>query len=305
MDQTKISPPEEVLPYWLDISSPTPELLQMLSGRFNLHRTSIKDCMDPEQTPKLEVIDNTLFMITRCYDGLAPKGACELLELTRKVAFFCKKDMLITIHRGEQPFIQELKKRLKEEPDPNFGPFEIMVKLIKNSIESFNPYLENLEKSIDAFELNLLERKVSKKELIELYKVRSRLNVTKRLMWHELQSVKDLMSNHEKGPWLTDLKETAEDQYYYVDKLVEDVQQIFNLHLALSDHNANDIMRFLTVISLFFMPLTFIVGVYGMNFEIMPELGLPYGYPSVWVVMLIICAFIYRKVKKKGWLERD
>jgi magnesium transporter len=63
-------------------------------------------------------------------------------------------------------------------------------------------------------------------------------------------------------------------------------------------------MRFLTVVSLFFMPLTFIVGVYGMNFKIMPELEWQYGYAMVWIGMLIISGFIFYKVKSKGWLDR-
>jgi magnesium transporter len=75
--------------------------------------------------------------------------------------------------------------------------------------------------------------------------------------------------------------------------------------LALSSHRTNEIMRFLTVVSLFFFPLTFIVGVYGMNFRFMPELEWRYGYALVWFVMLTVSILIYWKVRTKGWLTRE
>ena len=75
------------------------------------------------------------------------------------------------------------------------------------------------------------------------------------------------------------------------------------MQLSLSSQKTNQVMRTLTVFSAFFLPLTFLVGVYGMNFEYMPELTQRWGYPAVWVVMVLITIGIYTLVRRRGWLK--
>ena len=278
------------LPHWWDLSDPTPEVLRGIADRFGLHQSSVQDCLDPEHFPKIERVGDTLFMIIRCFDSAAPSDADDLLGLTRKIAFFLTKDNLITIHRADQPFIKEIRERVQA----NQTPFEITVRLMKKSVESFIPYLEKLEQQIEVLERELMVRS-QQGELLALYGLRAKLNVVKRLSMHA----------NGPSPWLTDLRESSEELWRYCDELMDDVQNLLALHLALSSHRTNEIMRFLTVVSLFFFPLTFIVGVYGMNFKFMPELEWRFGYPAVWVVMIVVSILIYWKVRAKGWLTRE
>jgi magnesium transporter len=263
----------------------------------------VQDCLDPEHFPKIEKVGDTVFMIVRCFDHEAPPDAEDLLELTRKVAFFLGKDFLITIHRADQPFLKDARDRVEADQ----GPHEITVRLMKKAIESYNTYLEKSEQEIEKLERQLLGRSPTSKELIALYELRSRLSVVKRQAWHTLGVVKEFITVYSPAPtpWLTDLRESAEGLWQYCDELMEDVQNLLGLHIALSGHRTNEVMRFLTVVSLFFLPLTFIVGVYGMNFEFMPELGWQWGYAGVWMLMFAVSGFIYWKVKTKGWLSRD
>jgi magnesium transporter len=87
-----------------------------------------------------------------------------------------------------------------------------------------------------------------------------------------------------------------------VEELHDSVSSLLNIYISLSSQRTNEVMRVLTVFSAFFLPLTFIVGVYGMNFSHMPELIHPYGYLGVWVVMLIVTILIFRWFKQKGWI---
>jgi magnesium transporter len=80
------------------------------------------------------------------------------------------------------------------------------------------------------------------------------------------------------------------------------MNSLLNIYISLSSQKTNEVMRVLTVFSAFFLPLTFIVGVYGMNFEHMPELNHPIGYPLVWIAMTLITILIYRNFKKNGWM---
>ena len=83
---------------------------------------------------------------------------------------------------------------------------------------------------------------------------------------------------------------------------MEDVNSLLSLELAAADHDTNQVMRVLTIFSAFFLPLTFIVGVYGMNFDVMPELRWSLGYPAVLGVMFLTCLGIYLWFRRKGWM---
>jgi magnesium transporter len=105
-------------------------------------------------------------------------------------------------------------------------------------------------------------------------------------------------------PFYTDVREQAEALHFYADELTDFATNLTSLQLALASQKTNQVMRVLTVFSAFFLPLTFIVGVYGMNFEYMPELHWRYGYAMVWGVMLLVTAVIWYKFGKRGWLKR-
>lgn len=289
---------------WWDLRDPTPEILRGIADRFGLHPASVQDCLDPEHFPKIEMVGDTLFIILRCYDAKAPEGADELLTLTRKLAFFLRGDHLITIHRGDQPFLTDLRDKAKHTP---LSAQETAVRLMKRCVESFLPYLEYLEQQIEVLEKELVLRPPERSELLTLYQLRSKLNVIKRQGMHAKAVIREFTTVYatNPGPWLTDLRESADQLWLYCDEVMEDVQNLLSLHLALSSHRTNEVMRFLTVVSLFFFPLTFIVGLYGMNFRFMPELEWRYGYATVWGVMLLVSLLIYWKVRQKGWLNRE
>ncbi len=291
------------LPHWWDVVDPTPQVLRGIADRFKLHHTSVQDCLDPEHFPKIEKVGDTLFLIVRCLDHQAPKDADNLLTLTRKLACFLNKDFLITIHRGDQPFFVEARSRVEAEQSPE----DIMVRLLKKTIDSYMPYLERVEGELESLEKELLGRSPSSSELINLYGLRSRLSLIKRQVWHTTNVLKEFITVHcaKPTPWHIDLRESAEGLWQYCDELMEDAQNLIGLHIALSGHRTNETMRFLTVVSLFFLPLTFIVGVYGMNFEFMPELHWRYGYFGSLGLMVAVSLFIYWKVKSKGWLSRE
>jgi magnesium transporter len=84
--------------------------------------------------------------------------------------------------------------------------------------------------------------------------------------------------------------------------VLEDVNNLMNIYLSLAAQKTNDVMKILTVFSVFFLPLTFIAGIYGMNFTYMPELKQHWGYPAVWLLMAAIVVTIYFWFKRKKWL---
>jgi magnesium transporter len=98
--------------------------------------------------------------------------------------------------------------------------------------------------------------------------------------------------------------ENVQSYHFYADELLEEVNNLLSIHLAMASHRTNEVMRVLTVFSAFFLPLTFIVGIYGMNFTFMPELTKHWGYPGVMLLMLGISLVIFIWFRRRGWLRR-
>jgi magnesium transporter len=105
------------------------------------------------------------------------------------------------------------------------------------------------------------------------------------------------------APLFQDLRENAESMYSYAEELIEDVNSLLSIQLALAQHRTSEVVRVLTVFSVFFLPLTFIVGIYGMNFDFMPELRQRWGYPGVMAGMALVTLTIYLWFRRRGWLR--
>jgi len=103
-------------------------------------------------------------------------------------------------------------------------------------------------------------------------------------------------------PLVQDLIETADRLFFLADQLLENTNTLLSMHISLSSQRTNEVMRVLTLFSVFFLPLTFIVGIYGMNFKYMPELYHPLGYPLILFVMLLVVVGVFLWFRRKGWL---
>lgn len=95
-----------------------------------------------------------------------------------------------------------------------------------------------------------------------------------------------------------------ESLHFYADEIADNAGALMNLYFAMASQRTNNVMRILTVFSAFFLPLTFLVGIYGMNFQWMPELTQRWGYPAVWGVMLLVTLGIGLWFRRRGWLQR-
>jgi magnesium transporter len=135
--------------------------------------------------------------------------------------------------------------------------------------------------------------------------LKRRVNLMKRLLWQTMGVIHKMKPPFERNaPLFQDASENAESYHFYADELLEEVNNLLSIHLSMASHKTNEVMRVLTVFSAFFLPLTFIVGVYGMNFEHMPELKSKYGYLAVMLVMLGVSTTIFIWFRRRGWLRR-
>jgi magnesium transporter len=290
---------------WIDVTAPAPEELEALAATHDLHPLAVQDCLDPEHRPKYEKLGQITFVILRAVDEKAPKDADTTQKVTRKIALFFNKELLITVHRVELPFLERLKHAHKVPRGvPPCAPYVIAI--ANEVIDTFWKPLDDAEHVISSLEDRTVGMKDRRNVIHQTFHLKRRLNALRSTARHTLETVKRLTAAAEDhlphSPYLNDVKENAETLYFATDEIMEDVNNLLSLELAAADHDTNEVMRVLTVFSAFFLPLTFIVGIYGMNFDLMPELRWPWGYPLVLGVMLGVCVFIFLWFKRRGWL---
>ena len=300
---------------WLDVVAPTPDELADLAGRYNLDPISVQDCLDPEHLPKFEQFETYGFAIIRVYDERADDLCATMQELTRKLAIFYAPAFLLTIHRSDQPWLTQVEDRIASELAKDSGQgkealqAKVLTKLLNAGADTFAPPLEALEKRIDAFETSLFEGRhivgpALATSLREIHLLKRQVTLVKRLLWRFLDVVQRMTPATGRAATLfRDVQENVESYHFYADELLDDTNTSLNIQLSLATHRTNEVMRVLTVFSVFFLPLTFIVGVYGMNFRFMPELDQRWGYPAVLVLMAMVTIVIYLWFRRRGWLR--
>lgn len=284
---------------WIDVLNPTNEELIALGEQYHLHPSTIQDCMQPEHLPKYELIDDTHFIICRYYDVECDKNADSIQGLTRKLAIFFTKNLLITIHRKEFPKVKEVIEKYYHHgqiPD-------VVSKLVKACLGSYEEPISKLDSEIDFYESRIFLKKRIPDLLKNLYLIKRKVYVIRKLN-NITKEIVDKVTGlpAKKNPFMQDLRDYYIKTDTQLEEVYENIHSLLNIYISLSSQRTNEVMRTLTVFTAFFLPLTFIVGVYGMNFKYMPELEKTWGYPGVILLMLGITIAVWTWFKRKGWL---
>lgn len=293
-----ISPNKEFT--WIDITSPTLEDLTAVSERYALNHHNLHDCMEPDHLPKFEEGEPFNFIILRKVLDEKEKGAT-IHMLTTKIAIFFDGDTIVTIHRVPHPDIFPLCKQLidagKIVSIPGF-----LLKIIARVQQSFYRFANELNTQIDETETRLFIRKQAAESIENLYLLKRRAGLCKKLLLLTGEVVNAVQHRQKKSSEMQDIRDSQIKLQLFYDQMTEDALNLVSMYMSISANKTNDVMKILTIFSAYFLPLTFIVGVYGMNFDFMPELGWQYGYPMVIGFMLLIFIVIYTWFRRKKWL---
>lgn len=293
IDTTKFS--------WIDIVDPTEEELTNVSQQYNLHQYTLRDCLEPDHLPKHEDMGDTQFMITRILNETQTVKLNTVQEISSKIAVFYNAGFIITIHRLPQPVLEHIKvKYLASGRCENTS--ELVTKIIWFVLHSYDKPAIQLSNEVDTYEANVFLKAITPVMMEDLYFTKRKAAICHKLLMltgEVINSVRTTKNDRVAVQDVKDLHVKLSTLYYQVQ---EDVTNLLNIYLSLSARKTNDVMKVLTIFSVFFMPLTFVVGIYGMNFEFMPELQQKWGYPAVLVVMVIISLVIFWWMKRKKWL---
>lgn len=285
---------------WIDVAQPTAEELADLAKRYHLHPHTVADCLEPDHLPKYEVTGETVFIITRKY---APRDdfADTIQELSSKVALFFSDDFLITIHRLPQTFLQDINDRYASKGLCR-NVQSLVARIMEGVLQSYVKPGQALADEIDRFE-SLIFLKKSIPDLQEnIYYIKRKAGVTKNIIKLTDEVITLLEKKYGTSPEMEELWDMYTKVETLYDQVYSDAHALTGVYLAISAQRTNEVMRILTIFSVFFMPLTFIVGIYGMNFDWMPELRIWWAYPAVLASMLLIIVGIFVWFRWRRWL---
>lgn len=285
---------------WLDIKAPTEKEFEEIASKYKLHPALVNDCLQPDHLPKFERMESYSFIIFRIYINNDLPEADTVQELTNKIAIFYAENFILTIHRKEQPLFEKVIDSVEHKHCAS--SHELLNILINSCLDTYEAPLKELSQSVDCHEETVFLRLKNVSLLKGLYYLKRKIDLLRQMLILSY----DVIDNVD--PKQGGTVETRDTRDHYIKlhnmytSLSENIHQLLNVYFSVSSQKTSETMRILTIFSVFFMPLTFIVGIYGMNFEFMPEIKWKIGYPAVMLLMAIITLLIYIWFKRKKWL---
>ncbi|MCL9981096.1 MAG: hypothetical protein NBV77_06580 [Bacteroidia bacterium] len=271
---------------WLDYTNPDKEILKQLSDHYNLDFFQVQDTLQHGHLPKFEQSENYRFIILRVFTSSIRHGSTTINQFSNKIAFFYSDNWLLTVHRSEFNFLK-VEDRKFEHPE------QLLIYIISQMIFSYEKPLSDLDDNITSLEKQVFLKDQSKISLEDLYLLKIQTRITKKLLVMFQNVVNQINPKEEYTTALHDIKDQLVGLVLSYEEILENANNLLNTYLSVNAKKSNDVMKLLTVFSAFFLPLTFIVGVYGMNFQNMPELNTKYGYFVVVACMGAISLGIY------------
>ncbi len=303
---------------WIGLYKPTGGEFASVAEEFGLHELAVEDAIQAHQRPKLERYGDTLFAVLRPARYLDAPEEVEFGE----IHVFVGEDFVITVRHGESPALGEVRLRLEADPELlGLGPEAILYAIMDRVVDGYAPVVRGLENDIDEIETEVFSGNPSVSRRI--YELSREVIEFQRAVKPLTGILSGLVGGFEKYGIDPELQRYLRDVQDHAIQVTERVagfrdllQNILSVNLSLVGLQQNEEVRALSEAAveqndevkrisswaaILFAP-TLIAGVYGMNFDHMPELSWLFGYPFALVLMLLVAVSLYLIFKRRGWL---
>ncbi|WP_369258324.1 magnesium/cobalt transporter CorA [Geodermatophilus amargosae] len=295
---------------WLGLFEPTEAELGAIAEHYGLHPLAVEDAVYAHQRPKLERYDEDLFMVLKTARYVEHEQLTATSEVvdTGEVMVFVGPHHVITVRHGDHNDLTELRQRLEEQRDLLcLGPAAVLYAVSDLVVDSFVDVAEQVQDDVDELEASVFSPQRTddigrlyqlKRELMSLRRAVAPLEVPlAKLAERQIEGVPEPMRSYFRD--VLDHAIRVRDQVGSLDELLSSILQASLARTSMAD---NEDMRKISAWAGIIAVPTAIAGIYGMNFEFMPELQWRWGYPLVWLVIAVTCGLLYRGFKRNGWL---
>jgi magnesium transporter len=293
---------------WVDVQGLGDEsLLRRLGDLFGLHPLALEDAVNIPQRPKSEVYDRYYLYITRM---TMLRSATAELD-TEQVSIFIGRNYVLTLQERCGDVFDPVRDRIYAGIGPlrSSGPDYLAYALIDTIIDGYYPILERIGDHLEELEERALTSP-GRATLREIYDTKRQLLNVRRAVWPQREAVNALI--RDDSPLISQqVRLYLRDCYDHTVQLI-DVTETFrelcgnllDLYLSTVSMRTNEVMKVLTIVASIFIPMTFLAGIYGMNFEAMPELKMEWAYPALLLVMAMIGGGMLYSFWRRGWIGR-
>jgi magnesium transporter len=292
---------------WIGLHEPDNSQLKQIQEKLGLHELAVEDALDPRHLPKMEVYGDHLFIVARTVRLDGEGGSARVAY--GNTAIFLGRNFIVTIRHGSDRGHRNLRAQLEASPWLlKHGPDYVLHAILDFIVDGHLDVIDQLEEQVLAIEDRTLDTFINREQTQALFTLRRDLfrflrvlgpmeDLANRLVNIDLPQI-----DHEIDPYFRDLADHVRRAIYRVEGLRDTLTSVIETAGLLEQQRQGVITRQLAAWAAILAVPTAIAGIYGMNFEHMPELKWDYGYPLVLAVTAIICLTLYVRFKRAGWL---
>lgn len=289
---------------WIGLHEPTEEEFESVREEFGLHELAVEDAIHAHQRPKLDVYDDTLFVVLKPARYVDPVEVIELGE----ILLFVDRRFVVAVRHGEASRLVEVRKHLEADPEElSLGPSAVLLAILDRVVDDYGNVLDGLDTDIRELESTVFSDS-SSTPTERIYKLKREVNQ----FLSATAPLEEPLARFSRGRFPAinpDLKEYFADVHDHLVKVVERISSYHDLLTSILEANLtqvsvrqnNDMRKISAWVAIAAVP-TMLAGIWGMNFTHMPEIDEVWGYPAVLVLMVIACIVLYRRFKRSGWL---
>ncbi|MER6287260.1 magnesium and cobalt transport protein CorA [Streptomyces sviceus] len=296
---------------WLGLHEPSDHEFEGIADLFDLHPLAVEDAVEAHQRPKVERYGETLFAVfkTVCYVEHEELTATSEVVNTGEIMVFVGEDFVITVRHGSHGSLGPLREELESDPGQLAkGPAAVLHAIADHVVDGYLDVTDSVQSDIDLVETAVFADNGARVDAGRIYQLKRELLELKRAVVPLSRPLEELSTRPiqvvapEIQAYFRDVSDhllRAKEQIAAFDELLNSILQA---HLAQVTVAQNEDMRKITAWAAVIAVPTMVCGVYGMNFDHMPELHWTFGYPLVMGVIAVACAVLYRGFRRNGWL---
>ena len=287
---------------WIGVVNPTAGELQMLQNRFNLHPLAVEDALSEHLLPKVSVYGDQIFVVTR-----TARLVDEEIVYGETCAFLCRNH-IISVRKGSERSHTEVRRHLEGSPAMlNHGIAYVLYSILDFVVDGYQPIVDEIEEEVLAIERRALDTFLSREDVAHLFNLRQALMRFRRMLGPMEEVCARLEHLHlpfmdaSVRPYFRDVGDHVRRVSSAIEGLRDVLSSVFEVSNLFEQQRQNDVSRRLTAGAAILAVPTAVFGLYGMNFEVMPELQWRYGYLVVLGVVTAICLGLFLAFQRAKW----